>query len=122
MPTIDLAFELVGATIPLDHGYALFAALNRLAPALHGDRRIGIHPIRGRQVGRGTLGLIGGSRLRLRLPSEEIAPMIRLGGTKRASPSTTAVTPPPTSAPPSITHSTRRAQMPRGARLRGMKS
>ena len=47
MPVIDLAFELRGAEIPLDYGYALFAALSRVVPRLHGDRRVGVHPIRG---------------------------------------------------------------------------
>jgi hypothetical protein len=39
MPVIDLAFVLVGRTVPMDHGYALFSALCRVVPALHGDRR-----------------------------------------------------------------------------------
>lgn len=29
MPVIDLAFDLVGTTIPLDYGYALFGAIRR---------------------------------------------------------------------------------------------
>ena len=41
MPVIDLSFVLVGTTIPLDHGYALFSAICRIVPALHGDRRAG---------------------------------------------------------------------------------
>ncbi len=32
---IDLAFPLRGETLPLDHGYALFAASSRVVPALH---------------------------------------------------------------------------------------
>lgn len=80
MPLIDLAFQLVGETIPLDHGYALFASLCRVVPALHGDRRIGVHPIRGRRLEPGVLGLIDGSRLRLRLPSEEIAGYLTVAG------------------------------------------
>lgn len=80
MPTIDLAFELVGRDLPLDHGYALFAALCRIVPALHGDRRLGVHPIHGRQVGPGVLALTERSRLRLRLPSEEIAAYLEFAG------------------------------------------
>jgi CRISPR-associated protein Cas6 len=82
MPTIDLAFELVGSTIPLDHGYILFSALCRVVPHMHGDRRVGVHPIRGRQSAPGALGLTDRSRLRLRLPSEQIAPYIALAGKK----------------------------------------
>jgi CRISPR-associated protein Cas6 len=80
MPTIDLAFELVGTTVPLDHGYALFSALCKVVPALHGDERVGVHPFRGRQSAPGVLNLTQRSRLRLRLPTEEIAPYIAIAG------------------------------------------
>jgi len=80
MPVIDLSFVLVGTTIPLDHGYALFSALCAVVPALHGDRRAGVHPVRGRQTAPGILSLTNWSRLKLRLPSEEIAPYIALAG------------------------------------------
>ena len=80
MPIIDLSFVLVGTTFPLDHGYCLFSAICRVVPGLHGDRRIGVHPIRGRQTAPGVLTLDNRSRLKLRLPSEEIAPYIALAG------------------------------------------
>jgi len=80
MPVIDLSFVLVGTSIPLDHGYTLFSALCRVVPALHGDRRAGVHPIRGRQTAPGVLSLTERSRLKLRLPSEEIAPYIAVAG------------------------------------------
>jgi Cas6 Crispr len=54
---IDLPFALVGTTIPLDHGYSLFSALSRIVPELHGDRRVGVHPIRGRQSAPGEFSL-----------------------------------------------------------------
>jgi CRISPR-associated protein Cas6 len=57
MPVIDLSFVLVGTTIPLDHGYSLFSSICRIVPSLHGDRRIGIHPIKGRQSAPGVLSL-----------------------------------------------------------------
>ena len=80
MPVIDLAFELRGTTIPLDYGYGLFSALCRVVPRLHGDRRVGVHPIRGMRLGPRRLTLVPQSRLRLRLPSEEIAPYLALAG------------------------------------------
>lgn len=80
MPVIDLSFVLVGNTIPLDHGFSLFSAICRIVPALHGDRRLGVHPIHGRQAGPGVLALDDRSRLRVRLPSEDIAPYIALAG------------------------------------------
>ncbi len=80
MAVIDLSFVLVGTTIPLDHGYSLFSALSRIVPELHGDRRVGVHPIRGRQSAPGVLSLTGRSRLRLRMPAEGVAPYIALAG------------------------------------------
>src|SRR5215831_7703133 len=80
MAVIDLSFVLVGTTIPLDHGYSLFSALSRVVPALHADRRVGVHPIRGRQSAPRVLSLTERSRLKFRLPSEEIAPFIAVAG------------------------------------------
>lgn len=80
MAVIDLAFQIVGATIPLDHGYSLFAGLSRIVPSLHGDRGVGVHPIRGRPTSPGVLGLTEWSRLRIRLAAEGIAPYIAIAG------------------------------------------
>jgi CRISPR-associated protein Cas6 len=82
MPMIDLVFALSGATFPQDHGYALFGALSRIVPALHGDRRVGVHPIAGRSVAPRVLALDARSRLRLRLPSEELAPYLAIAGAR----------------------------------------
>jgi CRISPR-associated protein Cas6 len=82
MPMIDLAFALSGATIPLDHGYALFGALSRIVPALHGERRVGVHPIAGRATAPGVLALDDRSCLRLRLPSEDLAPYLAIAGAR----------------------------------------
>jgi len=80
MPIVDLSFVLVGATLPLDHGYSVFSAVSRVVPSVHGDRRIGIHPIRGRRAEPGVLRLHEKSYLKIRLPSEEVAPYIALSG------------------------------------------
>ena len=80
MPVIDLAFRLQPTAIPIDYGYALFGTISRLVPAIHGDRRIGVHPIRGMHLEPRRLTLVNGSRLRLRLPSEEVATYLALAG------------------------------------------
>jgi Cas6 Crispr len=82
MPIIDLALSIEGATIPLDYGYGLFSALCRVVPQLHGDRRIGVHPIRGIRQEPRRLTLVPQSRLRLRMPIEEIATYLVLVGTE----------------------------------------
>ncbi len=80
MPIIDLSFVLMGKTVPLDHGYNLFSALCGIVPELHGDRGVGVQPIRGRQSAPGVLSLLNQSRLRIRLHSEQIAPYIAVAG------------------------------------------
>jgi CRISPR-associated protein Cas6 len=82
MPIIDLAFHLQGEEIPLDYGYALFSALCRIVPRLHGDLGVGVHPIRGMRLAPRRLTLVPQSCLRLRLPSEEIAPYLALAGSR----------------------------------------
>ena len=80
----DLLFPLTGGPIPLDHGYALYAALSReLGPAVHGDgpksAGAGVFPVRG--VGRGReLVLDKHSSLRLRVPAASIAEFVGLAG------------------------------------------
>ena len=44
MPYVDLAFRLTGSKVPVDHGYALYSALSRLLPEIHGAKNIGVHP------------------------------------------------------------------------------
>lgn len=80
MPTIDLAFRLMGTRIPVDHGYALFAAVNRIVPEMHDAQDIGLHPIRGRFDGNGCLVLSPASRLIVRVPDERIREFLKLAG------------------------------------------
>jgi len=80
MPHVDLAFRLMGTTVPVDHGYALYSAINRLVPDLHDAKDIGVHPIRGRYGGDGKLLLLPSSRLILRLSVDSIRPYLQLAG------------------------------------------
>lgn len=82
MPIIDLTFEIQGTSIPLDYGYALFGAISRVVNEVHGDRRIGVHPIRGVKLQPGRLTLVPQSKLRVRMPSEEIIAYLPLAGTR----------------------------------------
>jgi CRISPR-associated protein Cas6 len=79
-PVVDLAFVVRGTSIPADHGYLLYAAIARQAPSLHGDERIGIHPIRGQLSGGRQLAITRESRLVLRLPASRIPGAICLAG------------------------------------------
>jgi CRISPR-associated protein Cas6 len=80
MPMIDLAFKLMGTRIPVDHGYALYAAINRVVPELHDAKDIGVHPVRGRFDGNGCLLLSPASRLIVRTPDDRIREFLKLSG------------------------------------------
>lgn len=82
MPYIDLAFRLTGTTVPVDHGYALYAVLSHLVPEIHDAKEIGVQPIRGVYGGDGTLHLAAFSRLILRLPDDQIRFYLKLAGKK----------------------------------------
>ena len=47
MPYVDLAFRLIGGKVPVDHGYALYSAISRLLPGIHGVKNIEIPSDRG---------------------------------------------------------------------------
>lgn len=89
MPTVDLAFRLRGKTIPADHGYALYAAVSRIIPAVHAAgsapptspwRSFGIHPINGVLTAERQLTLTPASRLIFRLNSDLIRDLLPLAG------------------------------------------
>ena len=80
MPCVDLAFRLNGSTVPVDHGYALYAALSRIIPEIHEAKGVGVQPIRGIYSGNGKLHLSDSSRLVLRLLDEEIRSYLKLAG------------------------------------------
>ncbi len=84
MPRVDVAFRLIGSALPVDHGYALYAALSRMLPEIHAAKDIAVHPIRGVYSGNGTLHLADFSRLILRLPAEQIHASLKLAGKRLA--------------------------------------
>lgn len=82
---VDLAFPVTAAAggeaiLAVDHAYPLFAALCRIVPELHGDRRIGIHPIPGRLIGHRQLRIDLRARLILRVPPDRISSFLPIAG------------------------------------------
>jgi CRISPR-associated protein Cas6 len=65
---VDLSFPIRGEAVPRDHGYALYAAICREIPELHGAVWLGVHPIRGERTVSGALRLREHSAVTLRLP------------------------------------------------------
>lgn len=82
MTAVDLAFPLTGERVPRDHGYALYGALCRIAPQLHGAAWLAVHPLGGKLANATTLTLGAGAHLRLRLPASHIADVLALAGAR----------------------------------------
>ncbi len=82
MPSVDIAFPLrAAATVPRDHGYALYGALSRMQACLHETTWLGVHPLPGKPEG-DFLVVAAGSHLRLRVPDSEIATLLPLTGAR----------------------------------------
>jgi len=78
---VDVAFPVLShSPIPADHGSALYAAIARACPELHGEDGVGIHPITGRSAGPRSLQPMGFSRVVIRLPSDRIDFVLPLAG------------------------------------------
>ncbi|HEY3968072.1 MAG TPA: type I-MYXAN CRISPR-associated protein Cas6/Cmx6 [Planctomycetaceae bacterium] len=79
--TFDLSFPLIGTNpIAADHGYHLYGGLSKLLPILHEHNGIGVHPIRGTQIGNRLLQLTEKSELVLRIPDTRIGEFLPLAG------------------------------------------
>lgn len=81
MTVVDLSFPLTGASVPRDHGYALYAAITTHIPTLHEADWFGVHPIGGRAADDAIL-LGRGAELRLRLPADHIPDVLPLAGAR----------------------------------------
>lgn len=82
-PTIDLHWPVRSTgRIPILHHYQLLAGLSALAPVIHSEGSIGVHPIRGTPVGDGLLALDNSSAVRIRASAEFIPRLVHLGGKK----------------------------------------
>lgn len=77
--SVDVAFVVTGQTVPREHNYALYGALSRAMPQVHGCDWLGIHGIAARQLGE-RLDLGRGGRLRVRVPAARIPEMLTLVG------------------------------------------
>ena len=81
MMFIDLAMRVQSNDpLPADHGYLLYSAVSNLLPEMHRENGIAIHPIAGLQIGNRQLKLTDRSRLTIRVPDGQIAPLLKLAG------------------------------------------
>lgn len=79
-PRVDIAFRLAANLVPLDHGYALFGAICRIAGDLHGAGWLAVHPLSGVARPDGLLAVDAHRGLRLRLEPGQIARVLCLAG------------------------------------------
>src|SRR5579883_559685 len=73
---IDVSFPVTGPPVPLDHGYALYAALCERRGELHGAEWLAVHPLPGTPRPDGTLDLGHDAALRLRVPPGELTRLL----------------------------------------------
>lgn len=77
---VDVAFPLLGRTLPRDHRWALAQALAEASPALAGDPLAAVHPVR-LVPGTGEPALLSArARLVLRVARAQLAAVLALGG------------------------------------------
>ncbi len=84
---VDVRFTLSGRAgdgaplaLPVDHGYALYGAIARVLPWVHGSRLVGIHSIVGQLAGGRRLFLTPRSVLALRVPAQLVPEVLPLAG------------------------------------------
>ena len=79
-PYVDLSFEVIGETLPADHGYGLYSALTRWNEDLHTLVGLSIQTIAGIPDKQGKIYLTERSRFRVRLPFEQVPMVYGLAG------------------------------------------
>ena len=80
-PVLVVSFPLQGKYLPADHGFALYGAITRRLPSLHGVAWLGIELINGIPRDKGVVALRArGTTLRLRLPVDKLSQVLPLAG------------------------------------------
>lgn len=80
-PTIVVHFPVQGRQLPADHGYALYSAITRQLPALHGAPWLGLELLSGVPWREGVIVLpTRGAQLRLRVPADRYGTLLPLAG------------------------------------------
>jgi CRISPR-associated protein Cas6 len=80
MACVELAFPVIGASLPSDHGYAIYSCISRLLPQVHEGDWLAIDTIPGTARGNRTLSINERARLRMRSSHEHIKLLLQLAG------------------------------------------
>jgi CRISPR-associated protein Cas6 len=82
-PMVVVHFPAQGRQLPADHGYALYSAITRQLPALHGAPWLGLELLSGVPWRQGIIVLpTRGASLRLRLPADHYGHVLPLAGAR----------------------------------------
>ena len=80
-PRVNVHFPVQGRQLPADHGYALYSAITRQLPALHGAPWLGLELLSGIPWREGIIVLpTRGAHLRLRIPADRYGHVLPLAG------------------------------------------
>ncbi len=80
-PHVCVQFPIQGRQLPADHGYALYSAVTRALPELHGQPWLGIELVSGVPWREGIIALpTRGAALRLRVPADRYGQLLPLAG------------------------------------------
>jgi CRISPR-associated protein Cas6 len=80
-PYVIVHFPIQGRELPVDHGYALYSAITRQLPGLHGASWLGIELISGVPWRAGVIALpTRGASLHLRIPADHYRRVLPLAG------------------------------------------
>jgi CRISPR-associated protein Cas6 len=79
-PKVDVSFQVLGKFLVVDHGFALYSAISRVCPFIHGGAEVGLKLIRGRYLGEGRLDISPHSELVLRVRVSRVKEYLALAG------------------------------------------
>lgn len=77
---VELSFGVAGQAVPVDHGYELFSALSHFRAELHNLDHLSVQTITSTLFENGKLHLTKNSKLRIRLPVEQVPLVYPLAG------------------------------------------
>lgn len=77
---VELCFSVAGQAIPVDHAYELFSALSHFQSKLHNLENLSVQTITSTNFENGKLHLTKHSKLRIRLPVDQVPLVYPLAG------------------------------------------
>lgn len=77
---VDVAFDVAGSSLPVEHAWSLLAAVEARLPWLADEALAGIHPLRATATAYGLALIARRAKLVLRLPEARLTDALRLEG------------------------------------------